>query len=104
MSEEKFKNILRLLRLVGGKFILVEDGQPQAVLMSYAEFSELAAPAAAGKLEERFASLAAAEEVNREITRAQLDDLREEVVVDLPTEVLQEADETEIRIEPLDPV
>lgn len=82
--------MLGVLKLIGGKFVIVEDGQPKAVLMSYDEFQELAAPAAAGRLVER---LSKAEEVNELVTHAQLLDLREEVIADLPEE---------IRIEPLD--
>lgn len=83
------QDLLRLLKLVGGKFIIVEDGQIKAVLMDYKEFEELAVPHYAGKIAQR---LAATEEINREITRAQLEDLREEVI------------QEEIRVEPLDPI
>ena len=87
MDQTDFKNLLRLLKLIGGKFIIVEDGVPKAVLMDFKEFEDLAVPAYAGKLAQK---LAAAEEVNQEITRAQLLDLREEVI------------QEELTVEPLD--
>ena len=54
-----------------------ENGDPQAVLMSYAEFEDLMAERVAGQLVEKLASV---EKVNAEITRAQIQDLREEVM------------------------
>lgn len=91
MKEDEFKNLLRLLKLIGGKFIIVEDGKPEVVLMSYEEFQDLAVPVYAGKLAERITQ---AETINEQITTAQLLDLREEVIAELPEE---------IRIEPLKP-
>lgn len=86
MAQIDFENLFRLLKLIGGKFVIVEDGRPTAVLMDYQEFENLAAPVYEQKL------VSKAEEINKEITQAQLQDLREEVMVDLPEE---------IRIEPL---
>ena len=90
MEEKQFTNLLRILKLIGGKFIIVEDGRPRVVLMDYEEFQELAVPYYAGEIAERAAR---AEEVNQQITKAQLEDLREEVIV--------ETIEPEIRVEPL---
>ena len=92
-------NLLRLLKLIGGKFIITdEQGSPRAVLMSYDEFSDLAAPGIEKSLMEKFAQ---AEKVNAEITKAQLQDLREEVVSPEPNFNLEEAGSEEITIEPL---
>ncbi len=88
MQESDFQNLLRLVKLLGGKFVIVEDGKPRAVLMNYEEFADLAAPKVASRLVDQI------ERINEQITTAQLQDLREEVIVDLP-----QADE--IRIEPL---
>jgi len=87
MNEPYLDNLFRILKLTGGKYIIVEDGVPKAVLMDYDEFQKLAMPQATEKIAER---------INEVITRAQLLDLREEVVVpDAP-----EAEEN-ITIEPL---
>jgi hypothetical protein len=83
-------NLFRLLKLIGGKFIIVEDGKPSAVLMDYQEFQDLAVPEAASRLRKRLEQI---ERVNEQVTHAQLLDLREEVIQDLPDE---------IKIEPLD--
>ncbi len=89
MEQVHLENLFRLLKLVGGKFIIVEDNEPRAVLMSYDEFQEMALPGAVKKVAETASRV---EEVNKQITTAQLLDLREEVIVDTPEE---------IRIEPL---
>ena len=89
MQQAEFENLIALLKLVGGKFVIVEEGKPRVVLMSYDEFSELASPHVAAKLAEKFQKI---EEVNREITKSQLFDLRQEVIVD---------DTPEIKVEPL---
>ncbi|MBI4050442.1 MAG: hypothetical protein HY396_00480 [Candidatus Doudnabacteria bacterium] len=89
-NQSDFENLLRLVKLIGGKFVIVEDGEPKAVLMSYEEFEDFAAPRISEKLAEKV------ERINRQITTAQLEDLREEVIADLPT--LEK-----ITIEPLDP-
>jgi PHD/YefM family antitoxin component YafN of YafNO toxin-antitoxin module len=86
MKNSDFENLNRLLKLIGGRFIIVEDGKPTVVLMSYQEFENLAAPIYEQRLVSRV------DDINKEITQAQLLDLREEVMVDLPEE---------IRIEPL---
>ena len=72
MNEPYLDNLFRILKLTGGKYIIVEDGVPKAVLMDYDEFQKLAMPQATEKIAER---------INEVITRAQLLDLREEVVV-----------------------
>jgi len=54
-----------------------EEGDPQAVLMSYSEFEDLMSEKVAGDL---IAKLNNVEKVNAEITRAQIQDLREEVM------------------------
>ncbi len=98
MNKNDFGDLFGILKLVGGKFIIIEDGKPRAVLMDYEEFSELVAPMAAKNLMDRFNR---AEDVNREITRAQMQDL-EEVRTDSQTakeEINEEIEE--IRIEPL---
>ena len=84
MDESKLNNLFRLLKLIGGKFIIVEDGKPRVVLMSYEEFSELALPGAARKVAEAASRI---EEVNRQITTAQLLDLREEVIAPEPEDI-----------------
>ncbi|MBI4049857.1 MAG: hypothetical protein HY398_00215 [Candidatus Doudnabacteria bacterium] len=91
MNQNEYQNLLALLKITGGKYILVEDGQPKAVLMSYEEFSDLAVPRIAGELANRV------EQINQEITHAQVLDLREEVIAepDLPVAA-------EITVEPLD--
>lgn len=92
MHKSYFEDLFRLLKLIGGKFIIVEDGKPRAVLMDFKEFEELAVPQVAGELVGRIKEI---EEVNRQITTAQLLDLREEVIA-------EELDtEEKIRIEPL---
>lgn len=99
MNKASFDDLIRLLKLTGGKYIFIEDGEPRAVLMDYHEFEELAVPHYAGKLAREFQET---ERVNREITKAQLADLREEVIADIAD--LEANIEEEIRIEPLDPV
>lgn len=76
MNREELANLFRLAKLVGGKFIIVEEGKPSVVLMDYKEFSELAVSGIVDKLTNKI------ESVNREITTAQLQDLREEVIAD----------------------
>lgn len=90
MNQGDFENLLRLLKLIGGKFIIVEEGKPKAVLMDYEEFQDLAVPVCAGKL------ISKIEEINQKITEAQLQDLREEVIQENLPENFEE-----IRIEPL---
>ena len=98
MEADKLADILRILKLIGGKFIIVEEGEPKVVLMDYQEFQDLAVPSIAGKLAERISEI---EDVNKQITKAQLKDIREEVV--LPEEaMLAENTVDEIRVEPLD--
>lgn len=92
MDQADLNNLLRLVKLIGGKFILVEDGQPKVVLMSYEDFQELAIPGAIRKVVESASRLE--EEVNKQITTAQLLDLREEVIQDLPG----------VKVEPLAPL
>lgn len=94
MNQDQLDNLVRLLKLIGGKFVIVEDGEPKLVLMNYDEFQEMAAPFYAAELSEKLAS---AELVNKEITRAQAEDLNG----DLMEEVIA-GDEDEIRIEPLE--
>jgi hypothetical protein len=89
MDKETLENLLRLVKLIGGKFIIVEGGKPRAVLMSYEEFQDLVIPGIAKNLAEKLADV---EKINEAVTRAQLLDLREEVIVESPEE---------IRIEPL---
>jgi len=72
---------LGIIKLVGGKFIIVEDGKPSFVIMDYAEFSELASEKAVNYLQNRVAGMEKLEEtVNKEILHAQVQDLREEVI------------------------
>lgn len=89
MDNHQLNDIFRLLKLIGGKFIIVEDGKPIAVLMDYQEFQDLAVPVYARKIADQV------EELNRKITNAQLQDLREEVIQDDAREI------EEIEIEPL---
>jgi len=90
MQGQELENLLRLLRLIGGKFILVEEGKPFAVILSYDEFQNLAAPAAEHKV---FSRLEAIENVNREVLTAQLLEGSAESDVEHPIE---------LKIEPLD--
>lgn len=90
MHHNSFDNLLRLMKLTGGKYFIVEDGEPQAVLMDYQEFEKMAVPHYANKLAERASR---ADEVNQQIAAAQLQDLREEVIQEEPEEV---------RLEPID--
>lgn len=69
------------------------------MLMSYQEFETLALPFYAGKIAERISKT---EIVNQEITQAQLQDLREEVIAEMPDPEARLAIEPELRIEPLD--
>lgn len=91
-------NILRILKLIGGKFIFFEDGKPTAVLMDYAEFEKLVEPAVIQKLVNKFAHV---EAVNKEITKAQLQDLRDEMMEEV---IAKDVVTQEIRVEPIDPV
>ena len=86
-------NILRILKLIGGKFIFMEDGKPKAVLMDYEEFEKLVEPLVTQKLVDKFEKI---EAVNREITKAQMIDLRDEVIEEVISEDV-------IRLEPIDP-
>ena len=106
MNDNKFAEIYRIQKLIGGKFVFIEDGEPKAVLLDYKEFQDLAVPSIAGKLAERISEI---EDVNRQITKAQLKDMREEIVT--PEEGIlagntvsnfEENASDEIRIEPLD--
>lgn len=73
----ELKNLVNILKF-GGRFIITdENGNPRAVLMAYDEFEELMVEKIAGKLAE---DLKQVEQVNAAITRAQLNDLREEVL------------------------
>ena len=101
MTQEEQNNLIRLVKLVGGKFVIVEDGKPTAVVMSFQEFEDLVTPSVTAGLVERMSNLMdnGTEEVNAEVTRAQLQDLREEVI-DLDFGQKQESDE--ITIEPLE--
>lgn len=73
----ELKNLVNILKF-GGRFIIVDhDGNPKAVLMSYEEFEELMVDKVAGRLA---ADLKRVEQINAEITRAQLTDLRAEVL------------------------
>lgn len=89
MEYDELKNLAQIAKLIGGKFIIVEDGKPQFVLMSYEEFQELVIPQATRKLMEKVGEI---EKINEAVTKAQLLDLREEVIVETPEE---------IRVEPL---
>ena len=90
MRGQELENLLRILKLMGGKFILVEDGRPYAVILSYDEFQELAAPWAERQLIRRLREI---EEVNRQVLTAQLLEGAAESEVEHPEEV---------KIEPLD--
>ena len=98
MNQEELNNLIRLVKLVGGKFVIVEDGKPTFVVMSYSEFEDIASVRVLGDLTERARKLAATEDlVNKQITEAQLADITGEVIIgDQP--VIEE----KITIEPLD--
>lgn len=99
MQAKDFSNLLGLVKLIGGKYIIVEDGKPVAVLMDYKEFDNLVAPTVTAELAKRASRLGRLEEdINQKITQAQISDLREEVIS--PDFVPEVPDE--IRIEPLD--
>lgn len=82
MKGKDLENLLRVVKLVGGKFVLVEDGEPRAVIMSYKEFEELVVPKVAGELAQRVVSLE--DSINQEITEAQLEEDDEIHVEPLP--------------------
>ena len=90
MQGPELDNLLRLLKLIGGKFILVEDGKPHAVLLSYDEFQKLILPVAEEKV---LGKLREIEEVNRQVLTAQLLEGGQDSEVEHPEEV---------KIEPLD--
>lgn len=84
----ELKKLIDTLKLTGGKLIIIdESGDPKVVLMSFQEFEDLAVSKISGELAKKLAKV---EVINREITEAQVDDLREQVM----------AEET-IRVEPL---
>ena len=91
MNHDQLKNLLRIQKFVGGKFIIVEDGEPKAVLMDYHEFEDLVTPRVVDELKNRLNRI---DDVNREITQVQLeeDGVNEEEEIDQAPE---------IRIEPL---
>ncbi|OGE78261.1 MAG: hypothetical protein A2751_03865 [Candidatus Doudnabacteria bacterium RIFCSPHIGHO2_01_FULL_46_14] len=98
----ELKNLVNILRF-GGRFIIIDtDGNPKAVLMSYQEFEELMVDKVAGKLIDELKEV---ERVNEEITRAQLTDLREEVLkedfVITTQQTMAFSQYPEIRVEPL---
>ena len=64
---------------------------------------ERTSPMAGSRLMEKIAGMKPVEQVNREIIHAQVQDMREEVIVDPAPVTLGEAGEPEIKIEPLDP-
>ena len=93
MEKDQLNNLLRILKLTGGKFVIVEQGEPVAVLMSYKEFEDLTVPKIASELMEQLSRI---EDINKQITSAQMVDLREEVI--------DKDNSEEIRIEPIDPI
>jgi len=82
--------------------VIVEDGKPKAVLMDYKEFEELVTPRIVDSLVGKMSEI---EGVNKEVRKAQLQDLREEIIqpdMDVISEdVVADLDEG-ITIEPLD--
>lgn len=97
----ELKNLVNILKF-GGRFIITdENGNPKAVLMSYNEFEELMVEKVAGKIIE---DLKDVENINAEITRAQLTDLREEVMREdfmITPQTVTFAGDPDIRVEPL---
>ena len=100
MQQDELNNLIILLKLIGGKFIIVEDGRPKTVIMSYDEFQELAAPFYAGKLAGRAAG---AEIVNKKITSAQIQDLNDSLMEEV-VQTQRMDSENDIRIEPIEPL
>lgn len=103
MKRADLNNLLRILKLVGGKFVIVEDGVPQAVLMDYKDFEELTAPGIARELVNRFSAI---DNVNMQVTKAQLQDLRDEVIqpeIDDLAENFETSTDDEITVEPISP-
>ena len=82
--------------------MIVENGEPKAVLMDYEEFEKLVTPGIVDNLVRKVPEI---ERVNKEVRKAQLQDLREEVIqpdMDVISEdVVADLDEG-ITIEPLD--
>ncbi len=97
----ELKNLVNILRF-GGRFIIIDtDGNPKAVLMGYSEFEELMVDRVAGKLIDELKEV---ERVNEEITRAQLTDLREEVLKEdfvITQQTMTFTPDPDIRVEPL---
>ena len=86
----ELKNLVNILKF-GGRFMITdENGDPKAVLMSYQEFEDLMSEKVAGEL---VAKLESVEKVNAEITRAQMQDLRAEVI---------QEDFTQLTVEPIE--
>lgn len=84
MEQASLNRLMELLKVTGGKFVIVEQGQPMAVLLGFDEFESLA-------MAQDMDGLA----VNQEITNAMLDDeLKQQVI-------LPEESDDDIRIEPL---
>lgn len=108
MDQKYIENLYHMLKLTGGKYVIVEDGEPKAVLMDYKEFEDLMLPTASDKLIDQLSKI---EMINKQISRAQMDDLRDEVVVSddefsLNTQNSDESDseDDELVLEPLDQI
>ena len=91
----ELKNLVNILKF-GGRFIITDhEGNPKAVLMDYKEFEDLMVDKVAGELAQKLNNI---EKVNREITQAQVADLREEVV----REDFVSSDSVDLTIEPIE--
>ena len=87
----ELKKITDILKLVGGKFLIVdENGDPKAVLMAYQDFEDMVSP----KIEEKLV-----ERVNKIITQTQLTDAAADMIEEVMVNPLDQTDE--ITIEPL---
>ena len=90
MNPGNLDNLFRIMKLTGGKYVIVEDGEVQAVMMPYKEFENLVSP----KIEEKLV-----ERVNKIITQTQLTDEAADMIEEVMVNPFDQTDE--ITIEPL---
>ncbi|OGE76727.1 MAG: hypothetical protein A3C85_02870 [Candidatus Doudnabacteria bacterium RIFCSPHIGHO2_02_FULL_48_21] len=103
MNDGQLKNLIQIAKLTGGKYIFFEDGKPAAVLMGYGDFEDLMVEKLAGKMA---VDLKRVEAVNEQITRAQVEDLREQVMKEdfmITPQTSTFAGNPDIRVEPIEP-
>lgn len=92
-------NLLHMLKLVGGTYVIVEDGNPRAVLMEYGKFEELVTPHAIDKIANQVSEI---EKINKQITSAQQDELPDELLFE-EIDDTRGTNEDDLHVEPIDP-